>query len=198
MGTLSLIALPNISGYYSKEYILSNSYLLWSSLFLYYLSVFTIYFTIYYSSKFIYLNFTLFNNIFISYNHHLLLILYFGIIIASYFHLDYFYDSILILYNSLYLLNYEIYCWNLLINDSITLIYTILFQSTTIFKPSYYKFYIDYNLIITTVLYFHSNYWSIITFIKMIEKTGYLGNKFIKLLYNFIYIMFRYFPKLRL
>jgi NADH-quinone oxidoreductase subunit L len=50
---VSLIGWPNISGYFSKEYILCSSYYGWSDLFLFYISNIAIHLTVYYSSKLI-------------------------------------------------------------------------------------------------------------------------------------------------
>ena len=59
IGSLCLTSWPNISGYYSKEYIISSSYYLWSDLFLYYICIFAIHCTLYYSTKIIYMQFSI-------------------------------------------------------------------------------------------------------------------------------------------
>ena len=63
---ISLIGLPSISGYYSKEYILSSSYYVWFDLFLLYILNIAIHLTTYYSTKLIlcfsYNRFYFFNN----------------------------------------------------------------------------------------------------------------------------------------
>jgi NADH:ubiquinone oxidoreductase subunit 5 (subunit L)/multisubunit Na+/H+ antiporter MnhA subunit len=59
IGSLCLTSWPNISGYYSKEYIISSSYYLWSDLFLYYICIFAIHCTLYYSTKIGYMQFSI-------------------------------------------------------------------------------------------------------------------------------------------
>jgi len=46
------------------------------------------------------------------------------------------------------------------------------------------KFYIDFNIVITVVLYFHTHYWFIFSLIIFVEKSSYLTKKFINLLYS--------------
>ena len=89
IGSLCLIGWPNVSGYYSKEYIINYSYYLWSDLFLYYISIFAIHCTIYYSSKIIYMQFSIVYNIIFS-THHIILLSIIAMIIGNIFDIDYF------------------------------------------------------------------------------------------------------------